>query len=182
MKLSPLSSALLAPFLLLAAGCTTTSPTTPAVDSKTAIANIASLQDRARSAAVAFKHSHPATDATYISVRSKYRDAAAKNKGYLAAVSAGIINREKNFDTPSYRAIAKDAGDTEQQFVDLAEQNTPADVRPAGIAGVAAAAIADVLLQSGIAIWKAYNEAEAVKAKAVADSLKQYEWPAWENL
>lgn len=165
---------------LLGAGCASP-PTTSAGDPKTAIANIATLQNRTQAAAVSFKKSHPETDATYISVRSKYRDAAAKNKGYLAAVQAGVMNREKNFDTPSYRAIAKGAGDAAKEFVDLAEQNTPADVRPMGIAPVVIAA-ADILIQAGIDIWKAYNQMEADKAKAVADSLKQYEWPAWENL
>jgi hypothetical protein len=91
------------------------------------------------------------------------------------------MNREKNFDTPSYRAIAKDAGDAAKEFVDLAETNTPADTRPMG-AAVAAIAAADILIQAGIDIWKAYNEMEADKAKAIADSLKQYEWPGWENL
>ncbi len=165
---------------LLGAGCAS-QPTTASGDPKTAIANIATLQNRTQAAAASFKKSHPETDATYISVRSRYRDAAAKNKGYLAAVQAGVMNREKNFDTPSYRAIAKDAGDAAKDFVDLAEKNTPADVRPMGIAPVVIAA-ADILIQAGIDIWKAYNQMEADKAKAVADSLKQYEWPAWENL
>jgi hypothetical protein len=171
---------ILAAVALLQSNCAT-SPKTPSGDPKTAIANIAALQNRTQSAAASFKKSHPETDATYISVRSKYRDAAAKNKGYLAAVQAGVMNREKNFDTPSYRAIAKDAGEAAKEFVDLAERNTPADVRPVGVAPIVIAA-ADVLIQAGIDIWKAYNEMEADKAKAVADSLKQYEWPAWENL
>ncbi len=172
--------ALLVAVCLVTTNCATT-PTTASSDPKTAIAKIAELQNRTQTAAAAFKKSHPATDATYIAVRSKYRDAAAKNRGYLAAVQAGVMNREKNFDTPSYRAIAKDAGDTAKEFVDLAETNTPADVRAVGIAPVVIAA-ADILVQAGIDIWKAYNQMEADKAKAVADSLKQYEWPAWENL
>lgn len=161
-------------------GCATTQPASR-VDSKTAIANIAALQNRTQSAAASFKQSHPATDATYISVRSKYRDASAKNKGYLAAVAAGVMNREKNFDTASYRAIAQDAGEAAKDFIDLAEKNTPADVRPMGIAPVVIAA-ADILIEAGIAIWKANNEMQAEKAKAVAESLRQYEWPAWEKL
>lgn len=165
---------------LLGTNCAT-SPKTASSDPKTSIARIAELQNRTQTAAAAFKKSHPATDATYISVRSKYRDAAAKNKGYLAAVQAGVMNREKNFDTPSYRAIAQDAGDAAKEFVNLAETNTPADARPLGVAPVIIAA-ADILIQAGIDIWKAYNQMEAEKAKAVADSLKQYEWPAWENL
>lgn len=172
--------AVLAAVSLLETNCAT-APKTAGGDPKTAIANIAALQNRTQTAAASFKKSHPATDATYISVRSKYRDAAAKNKGYLAAVQAGVMNREKNFDTPSYRAIAKDAGAAAKEFVDLAEQNTPADVRPMGVAPVAIAA-ADILIQAGIDIWKAYNQVEVDKAKAVADSLKQYEWPGWENL
>ncbi len=166
---------------LLSFGCATNQRQSAGGDPKTAIANIAAFQNRTQSAAAAFKKSHPATDATYISVRSKYRDAAAKNKGYLAAVQAGVMNREKKFDTPSYRAIAKDAGDAAKQFVDLAEKNTPADVRPMGVAPVFIAA-AEILIESGIDIWKAYNTMEAEKAKAGADSLKQYEWPAWEDL
>jgi hypothetical protein len=170
----------LAAVCLLANNCAAP-PKTASSDPKTAIANIAALQNRTQSAAASFKKSHPATDATYISVRSKYRDAAAKNRGYLAAVQAGLMNREKNFDTPSYRAIAKDAGEAAKEFVDLAETNTPADVRPVGVAPVVIAA-ADILVQAGIEIWKAYNQMEVEKAKAVADSLRQYEWPAWENL
>lgn len=172
---------LLATVCLFGSNCATSEKSTSSVDSKTAIANIAALQNRTQNAAAAFKKSHPATDDVYISVRSKYRDAAAKNKGYLAAVQAGVMNREKNFDTPSYRAIAKDAGDAAKEFVELAERNTPADVRPMGVAPVAVVA-ADILIQAGIAIWKANNEMAAEKAKAVADSVKQYEWPAWENL
>ena len=173
--------ALLLAVCLLGTNCATSPTTTPSSDPKTAIAKIAELQNRTQTAAAAFKKSHPATDATYIGVRSKYRDAAAKNKGYLAAVQAGVMNREKNFDTPSYRAIAKDAGDAAKEFVDLAETNTPADVRPVGIAPVVIAA-ADILIRAGIDIWSAYNQMEADKAKAMADSLKQYEWPAWESL
>jgi hypothetical protein len=170
----------LAAVCFLGSNCAT-APKTASSDPKTAIANIAALQNRTQTAAASFKKSHPATDATYISVRSKYRDAAAKNKGYLAAVQAGVMNREKNFDTPSYRAIAKDAGEAAKEFVDLAEKNTPADVRIVGAAPIVMAA-AEILIQAGIDIWRAYNEMEAEKAKAVADSLKQYEWPAWENL
>jgi hypothetical protein len=163
---------------LLGTSCAT-SRITVSSDPTAAIAKIAELQNRSQTAAAAFKKSHPATDATYISVRSKYRDAAAKNKGYLAAVQTGVMNREKKFDTPSYRAIAKDAEDAAKEFVELAETNTPADAKPLGVAPVI---IADVLIQAGIDIWKAYNQMESDKAKAVADSLKQYEWPAWENL
>jgi hypothetical protein len=173
--------ALFAMVCLIGSSCATTEKTTSSVDSKTAIANIAALQNRTQTAAASFKKSHPATDDVYISVRSKYRDAAAKNRGYLAAVQAGVVNREKNFDTPSYRAIAKDAGDTAKEFVELAERNTPADARMMGIAPIAMIG-ADILIQAGIAIWKANNEMAAEKAKAVADSLKQYEWPAWESL
>lgn len=172
---------LLALVCILGSNCATNEKPTSSVDSKTAIANIAALQNRTQNAAAGFKRSHPATDDVYVGVRSKYRDAAAKNKGYLAAVQAGVMNREKNFDTPSYRAIAKDAGEAAKEFVDLAEKNTPADVRPMGAAPVVIAA-ADILVQAGIAIWKANNEMAAEKAKAVADSLKQYEWPAWEKL
>ncbi len=176
-------SLLISAFLLSAiafSGCASR-PVAPAVDSKTAVANIATLQSRAQSAAVAFKKSHPATDATYISVRSKYRDAAARNKGYLAAVMTGVMNREKNFDTPAYRSIAQEAGTGAQAFVDLAENNTPADARMVGIAPVVIAA-ADILVQAGIAIWKAHNEMAGERAQALAASLKQYEWPAWESL
>jgi hypothetical protein len=173
---------LLAAVSLFASGCATSNQPTTSVDSKTAIADIAALQNRTQSAAAAFKKGHPATDDIYISVRSKYRDAAAKNKGYLAAVQAGVMNRERNFDTPSYRAIAKDAGDTAKDFVNLAEQNTPADVRPVGMAPTLIIEAADILVRAGISIWKANNEMAAEKAKAVADSLKQYKWPAWDSL
>ena len=87
-------------------GCATQNGATGKMDSATAIAKIAELQNRAQSAAEAFKQSHPTSDATYIAVRSKYKDAAAKNHGYLAAVQAGILQRQKNFDTPSYHNIA----------------------------------------------------------------------------
>ena len=166
---------------LLSFGCATNQRQSAGGAPKTAIAKIAALQNRAQSAAAAFKKSHPATDVTYITARSKYRDAAAKNKGYLAAVQAGVVNREKNLDTPSYRAIAKDAGAAAKEFVDFAEKNTPADVLPVGIAPVVIVA-ADILINAGIDIWKAYNTTEAEKAKALAESLKEYEWPAWENL
>jgi hypothetical protein len=152
-----------------------------AIDSTTAIAKIAELQNRTELAAAAFKKSHPKTDDTYISVRSKYKDAAAKNKGYLAAVQAGVLKQAKSFDTPAYRRIATDAGNAAKDFVDVAEKNTPADVRPMGVAPVVIG-IADVLVKAGIAIWKANSEIQAAKAKAVADSLKQYEWKTWENL
>ena len=176
-RLSLLTVAL--PLLML--GCQTPGGSAGKMDSATAIAKIAELQNRTQSAAEAFKQSHPNTDATYISVRGKYKDAEAKNHGYLAAVQAGILQHQKNFDTPSYHAIATDAGNAAKEFVDLAEQNTPANVKPMGFA-IGLAEIADVLIKAGIAIWEENSKIEAAKAKAVADSLKQHEWPVWESI
>ncbi len=162
-------------------GCATQNGATGKMDSATAIAKIAELQNRAQSAAEAFKQSHPTSDATYIAVRSKYKDAAAKNHGYLAAVQAGILQRQRNFDTPSYHNIATGAADAEKEFVDLAEKNTPAAAKPMGFA-VGIGAAADLLIKAGIAIWEAHVKDETAKAKAVADSLKQQEWPSWESV
>jgi hypothetical protein len=163
---------------LLGAGCKTTPP--GAVAEPTA--KIAEQQDRAKAAASAFKKNHRETDATYIEVRSKYNAAASKNKGYLAAIQTGLINGEKNFDTPTYKGIATRAGEATQAFVDLAEKNTPAEARPMGLAAIGAAAIADALINAGVAIWKTNSELDAARRKEVADSLKQFEWPSWGSL
>lgn len=161
--------------LIALQGCAT--PPTPTQP----ISKIAELQNRTQSTASSFKKAHPQSDATYIAVRSKYRDAAAKSRGFLAALQAGVINQEKNFDTPGYRQIALEAEKATAAFVELAEKNTPADNERLGV-GPGAAIIAGVLVQAGIDIWKASVQIAAEKAKAVADSLKQYEWPDWEKL
>jgi hypothetical protein len=170
-------------FVLSMAGssCQTPGTTSATGGTEKPIADIAAYQNRAQTAAEGFKRSHTTADQTYISVRSKYKDAAAKNHGYLVAVQAGILKHVKNFDTPAYRSIAADAGSATKDFVDLAEKSTPAGVTAMGF-GIGVAEIGDVLIKAGIAIWKAHREDQAAQAKEVVALLKESEWPAWESL
>ena len=78
-------------------GCATQNGATGKMDSATAIAKIAELQNRAQSAAEAFKQSHPTSDATYIAVRSKYKDAAAKNHGGAGSRSPIVTVRSVGY-------------------------------------------------------------------------------------
>ena len=163
--------------VLLLWGCASTS--TPGTAE--ASAALAQQKDIARQWAEKLKRDS-AVDAAVLKIgEGKYREAASQNKGYLEAVANGIINNENIAANPAYKALAEKSEAATKDFVDFAKKTTGAMVE--GERSVGAAVIAGVLVESGIAIWKAHRAETLAERQAAANRLvSQNSWDDWDSL
>lgn len=111
----------------------------------------------------------------------KYRMAASQNKGYLEAVGEGIIAKKNLATSETYKSLAAKAENSAKDFVDFAKSKTGAPASPQRFVG--AGAIASVLVDAGITIWKEYQAEARAEREAQADRLiKRGRWDDWDKI
>ena len=162
--------------ILLATGCT--SQQTPGTTE--AIAGLAKRKNIAQQWAGELKGDSDLDAATLKAGKAKYIEAASDNKGYLEAVANGIINKENLAKNPAYKTLAEKAESSTEEFVDFAKKATDA---PEELRSVGAAVLADVLVNAGIALWKAHRAETLAQRQATADRLiSQNSWEDWDKI
>ncbi|HEY5706441.1 MAG TPA: hypothetical protein VIS96_12785 [Terrimicrobiaceae bacterium] len=159
--------------VLLASGCATK------IDLAEPSAKLAQQKNIAQQWAGKLKRNPPADAAALRTAEAKYREAASQNRGYLEAVANGIINNDNLESNPKYEALAEKASSSTKDFVDFAQQASGA-LEPASAGTVI---IARVLVESGIAIWKAHRAETQAQRVAAADRLiSQNSWEDWDKI
>jgi hypothetical protein len=167
--------------ILLASGCATKPP--PATPN--ALHQIAQQKDLAQQWARKVKSNPNVDAATLNTAEAKYRLAASQNKGYLVTVGNAIRNNQNLESNPAFQDLAKKSEDSTNDFVEFAKQATgaPAAAQRSVFAAAGAGAAAKILVESGIAVWKAHREQTLAERQAAANQLvSENTWEDWDQI
>ena len=130
--------------------------------------------------------SHPNVDAATLNTgEAKYRVAASQNKGYLVAVGNAIRNNENLESNPAFKDLANKSQDSTNDFVEFAKKATGAPAAPqrSVVAAAGAGAAAKILVESGIAVWKAHRDQTLAERQAAANQLvSENTWEDWDQI
>jgi uncharacterized protein YdbL (DUF1318 family) len=166
--------------ILLASGCATTPPGPPS-----ALPKIAQQKDLAQQWARKVKSNPNVDAATLNTAEAKYRVAASQNKGYLVTVGNAIRNNQNLESNPAFQDLAKKSEDSTNDFVEFAKKATgaPTAAPRSVFAAVGAGAAAKILVESGIAVWKAHREQTLAERQAAANQLvSENTWEDWDQI
>jgi hypothetical protein len=120
--------------------------------------------------------------ADYVNARRLYDTAMSENNTWVTSLKLAIANAEQIGESAAFREQGERAAKATQAFVDYARQLTEHGAPKAASAALIAEAVR-ILVENGIAIWKAYREQAKEERIAAAEQAElALRWPGWEQI
>ena len=140
--------------------------------------NIATYKEQAGLAAGRVKASAKPESEEYNNARQLYDTAMAENNGWVTSLKLGIQGGENLGNSAEFKSKAQAAAKATKAFVDYAGKVARTRALP-----VAAAEIVKILVDNGLAVWKAVHEQRKQDRIDEGNRVeKELRWPKWEEI
>lgn len=123
------------------------------------------------------------TQAAYIRARDLYDTAMVQNNSWVTSLKLGIANNENLEASQAFRDKAKTAGDATTAFLNYGYALTHPGAEAKILTTESVGDVVKILVENGIAIWKAYlSEQQASRLAAAERTEKELKWSSWEGI